>query len=174
VPFFKDLPVLGILFSSKDFEEKATEIIFILTPSISSGGKPYEEILEEVQDLHRTPKYDTGIEEAITDPFGSNIYRIQAKERAAQAEFERRKAEIEKAAALEDVEQIKRKLLESAEEVMIEKAKAAKALSEAERAKAEAHKAQQEAEKQTEEMKKQQQTKPQKQEYKETEPANEP
>ena len=37
-PFLQDLPVIGMFFSSKDFEEKAMEVIFILTPSISSGG----------------------------------------------------------------------------------------------------------------------------------------
>lgn len=138
VPFLKDLPLVGILFSSKDFEEKATEIIFILTPSISSGGRPYEEALEEVRQMHKTPEYETGIEEAITDPFGSGVYSEQARERAAEAEFKRRIAEIEKAEAREDVEQIKKRLSELTEDIMREKAKAAKALEEAKKEKASA------------------------------------
>jgi general secretion pathway protein D len=49
VPVLRDIPLLGVLFSSKDFEEKATEVIFILTPTISSGGIEYTEMLEHVR-----------------------------------------------------------------------------------------------------------------------------
>ena len=51
IPFFKDIPLIGILFSSKDFEEKGTEIIFILTPSISTGGIKYEKMVESCINL---------------------------------------------------------------------------------------------------------------------------
>ena len=56
VPFFKDIPLLGALFSSKDFEEKATEVIFILTPTISSGGVKHAEMIEDMRRKMAKPK----------------------------------------------------------------------------------------------------------------------
>ena len=100
IPFFKDIPVVGVLFSSKDFEEKATEIVFILTPSISSGGVPYEEMVEDVREKHKTPKYESGLEEVLTDPFGSAKYQKQAKELAEEAQLEKTRADIKKAEAI--------------------------------------------------------------------------
>ncbi|MHC4618159.1 MAG: type II secretion system protein GspD [Planctomycetota bacterium] len=153
-PFLKDLPVIGIFFSSKDVEEKASEVIFVLTPSISSGGLEYSEMMENVKRKRARPEYRTGLHEAITDPFGSKAYTEHVEQQAARAEFERLKAEIEKAEALQEVYQIKEKLLQTAEQVIAERAKAAeahsqalKAKEEAERAKADAEQARKEPEK---------------------------
>ncbi|MCH8219338.1 MAG: hypothetical protein IH892_21495, partial [Planctomycetes bacterium] len=55
VPFLKDIPIIGVLFSSKDFEERAKEIIFILTPTISNYGVPNEEMVELIRKKHRAP-----------------------------------------------------------------------------------------------------------------------
>jgi len=55
VPFLKDIPFIGVLFSSKDFEERAKEIIFILTPTISHGGIPNAEMVESIRKKHRAP-----------------------------------------------------------------------------------------------------------------------
>ncbi|MCH8216646.1 MAG: hypothetical protein IH892_07730, partial [Planctomycetes bacterium] len=55
VPFLKDIPMLGVLFSSKDFEERAKEVIFILTPTISNYGVPNEEMVEFIREKHRAP-----------------------------------------------------------------------------------------------------------------------
>lgn len=147
VPLLKDIPVLGILFSSKDFEEKATEVIFILTPSISSGGVEYAKMLENMRQKHAKPKYESGLHEALTDPLGTTAYTDHVEQQATRAEFERLKAEIETTKALEEVDQIRERLLRTAEEVLAEKAKVSKAQSEALRAKKEADKAKAEAEK---------------------------
>jgi len=66
----KDVPILGILFSSKDFEERGTEVIFILTPSISSGSVEYAEMMEDVKQKRARPEYEPGLEDVLTDPFG--------------------------------------------------------------------------------------------------------
>ena len=104
VPFFKDIPVLGVFFSSKDFEEKATEIIFILTPSISSGGQEYEEIKAGVARKHSDLQYDEGLTDFLTDPFLSDNYttlleeeisRTEAGKARTEAEIIRLKAEAE-------------------------------------------------------------------------------
>ena len=88
-PFLKDIPLIGILFSSKDFEESSKELIFILTPSISSGGVEYSEMMEEMRE-----RYEAGSQ---TGPFGVSADRGQIKEDASRAEFEQLKAYIEKA-----------------------------------------------------------------------------
>ena len=88
VPFFKDLPVIGILFSSKDFEEKATEIIFVLTPSISAGGIEYKEAADMVREKFETPDYQLDLDEIVTDPMGTEAYSEMVEKQAVQAEVE--------------------------------------------------------------------------------------
>jgi len=82
VPFLKDIPLLGLLFSGRDFEERVVETIFILTPTISTGGIPNKEMVEMVKRKHRTPT-SGGLGEIITDPFG-----LEAGEKARQLEAE--------------------------------------------------------------------------------------
>jgi Flp pilus assembly secretin CpaC len=151
VPILKDIPVLGPLFSSKDYEERATETIFILTPTISTGGIPREEMLEDVKRKHSAPPATEDIRDAITDPFGFNARERESERRAAEAEEARIKAEEEKAkarsAAREADEQAKKAQAET--EKVKEKAAAAEkqAQTEAEKAKAELEKAKAEVEK---------------------------
>jgi Flp pilus assembly secretin CpaC len=80
VPFLKDIPVLGLLFSGRDFEERVVETIFILTPTISTGGIPNKEMVEKLKRKHRSPTSE-GLDEIIADPFG-----IEAGEKARQLE----------------------------------------------------------------------------------------
>ena len=115
VPFFKDLPLIGIFFSSKDFEEHATEVIFILTRTISSGGIEYAKMAEDIQKKHSTPKYEKGLEQMVTDPFGSGYYTDLIETDVAEAKFKQFKAELEKAKALVELGETKEKLIESAE-----------------------------------------------------------
>lgn len=68
-PFFKDLPLIGALFSSKDFEENATEVIFILTPSISSGGAENAQMMDDIRNKYAAPQKPEGFVEKITSPF---------------------------------------------------------------------------------------------------------
>lgn len=107
VPFFKDIPVLGILFSSKDFEEAATEVIFILTPSISSGSVKHADMIEDVRQKYRRPKYSIGLGEVLTDPLGTGAYTRQMEQHAARAESERLKARMEQTEASKALEQAK-------------------------------------------------------------------
>ena len=124
VPLLKDIPLVGVLFSSKDFEERATETIFIITPSISSGGIPNREMVEKIRRRHEAPISSKTLREAITDPLGLEALKQELQRKAMQAEQERIEAEAEKA-----------------------KAEAQKAKKEADKAKVEAEKAKAEAEK---------------------------
>jgi hypothetical protein len=173
VPILKDLPLIGFLFSSEDTEQRAVETIFILTPTISTGGRPRAEVMKEVQRKHE-PDDPVGLGEMIADPFG-----LKAREQSHQmavhdAEQTRLEAEVEKAQARVDVreaneragkaeEELRRmeaeteKIKKDAEQATIdaeakakiaEQAKAAadKALADANKARAEADKAIAEAE----------------------------
>ena len=164
IPLLKDIPLFGILFSGKDFEERVVETIFILTPTISTGGMPSEDMVGKIRRRHEPPVSSEGLE-AITDPFR---FRAREKERerkaleAKEAQLEAEKGEAEarhaareaaakaekvKAEAKEEVGIVKESLLETAEGAIAEKAKAIKTAEEVKKAKAEAEKAKAEAEK---------------------------
>ena len=141
VPFFKDLPVVGVLFSSKDFEEKATEIIFILTPSISSGGIPHAEMADFIREKHAAPEYETGLTEFLSDPMGTGIYTELVEEEAVRAEVERAKAEMHRINAEREAltEKLRAEQAKQRAGLLREQAKAAK--QRAEKAKKEAQEA---------------------------------
>ena len=69
VPILKDIPLIGFLFSSEDTEKRAVETLFVLTPTVSTGGRPTEEVMKEVQGRHE-PDNPVGLGEMIKDPFG--------------------------------------------------------------------------------------------------------
>lgn len=98
VPFLKDIPLIGTLFSSKDFEERAKEIIFVLTPTISSGGVPNKDIIADLKRKHERIKQSDLIEN-IKDPLGAGAYTELVEEEAIHAELGRVKAEMEQAVA---------------------------------------------------------------------------
>lgn len=110
VPFLKDIPLLGILFSSKDFEERGKEVLFILTPTISSGGIPNEKMTAEIQRKHTRVKSGDSLIESIKDPFGIKAYTDLVEDEAIHAEVERIKAEMDKAAAERKVMDLTEKL----------------------------------------------------------------
>ena len=95
IPFLKDLPLIGILFSSKDFEEKGTEIIFILTPSISSGGVENTEIVKDIRSKYDEPEYEKSLTKAVTGPFGQDAYTQVLEKKATDAELGRVQAEVD-------------------------------------------------------------------------------
>ena len=105
VPGLKDIPVLGFLFSSKDFEERAKEILFILTPTISTGGLPNKDIVADTQRKH-TPVKNSDLIENLKDPFGSGAYTELVEQEAVQAEVGRLRAEMEKVVADRKTEEL--------------------------------------------------------------------
>jgi hypothetical protein len=138
IPFFKDIPVFGVLFSSKDFEEKATEIIFILTPSISSGGQEYEGIKAEVAKKHSDLQYDEGLTDFLTDPFLSDNYTTLLEEEIGRTEASkaRTEAEILRLKTEAEAQRLETQKLEAEAEKT--KAQATKAIAAAKKIKAQA------------------------------------
>jgi len=45
IPGIKNIPILGSIFSGRDFEDRVKEILFVLTPTISNNGMENEAIL---------------------------------------------------------------------------------------------------------------------------------
>lgn len=70
VPILKDIPGLNLLFSGRDFEERAKEIVFIITPTISTGGRSNEEVIEMLRDRHLSPMTQS-LHEKMLDPLGT-------------------------------------------------------------------------------------------------------
>lgn len=95
IPFFKDLPLLGVLFSSKDFEESGTEIIFILTPSISSGGVENAQMVSELRDKYAEPASTGSWHEMLVESFGKDRFTQLLEKEAANAELARIQAETD-------------------------------------------------------------------------------
>ncbi len=148
VPFFKDLPIIGVLFSSKDFEEKATEIIFILTPTISTNGMDHVEMIDEIKRKHDMTKYDSSLAAMIADPFGTDAYTESVERTALEAESAKFKAEkqaelaaAEVAAAREDMTTAEAQKTAAQEAMRQAQTEAQKSKAEKDNAIADAHKA---------------------------------
>jgi len=129
IPLLKDIPVVGVLFSGRDFEERVVETIFILTPTISTGGIPKQEMVEEIKRKHEPPT-SPGLSEAITDPLGLAAREKQQKKQVRDSEQSRLEAEAEKA-------QVRNALREAAEQLEKAEAEVKRLKDELEQAKAE-------------------------------------
>jgi len=136
VPLLQDIPLLGALFSGRDFEERAVETIFILTPTISTGGVPKTELAEEIKRKHEPP----------TPPSGSDVFGLDAREKdlqkkSSQVEESRLQAEQEKAQARGAVREAIAEAERAQANATAAQARAAAAKAEAEAAKTAANKA---------------------------------
>ena len=93
VPFLKDIPIIGIIFSSKDFEERGKEVLFIITPTISTGGVSNEQMVNELREKHDPVNGSRSIFSTITDPHGQKRYTDIVEEEATEATAEKIKAQ---------------------------------------------------------------------------------
>lgn len=66
----KDLPINGILFSSKDFEERAKEVLFIITPTISNYGVPNRDVVDLLRKKHAIPQTPDELHETLIGSMG--------------------------------------------------------------------------------------------------------
>ncbi|MFB0524370.1 MAG: hypothetical protein ACETVZ_02445 [Phycisphaerae bacterium] len=148
IPGLKDIPIVGILFSGRDFEERVIETIFVLTPTISTGGIPNQEMVKDIRRKHETPGSEA-LNEAITDPFGLKARERQQKQKMLEAEEARLEAEAEKAEARSAIRQANEKIKKAEAEIEKLKAEVEEAQTETEKAKKEAEQVKEEAEKPT-------------------------
>jgi chemotaxis protein histidine kinase CheA len=153
IPILKDIPIIGFLFSSEDTEKRAVETIFILTPTISTDGKPKKEVMKEVQRKHE-PDTPGGLGEMITDPFGFKA-RDEAREQSVHdAEQSRLEAEVDKAQARIDIREAEERAKKAEDGRLRMEAESEKIKTDAEKAKAVADKAIADAKKAQEEANK--------------------
>lgn len=54
VPILKDIPLIGYLFSGEDTEKRAVETFFILTPTISTGGRSKQYAMADIWRKHNS------------------------------------------------------------------------------------------------------------------------
>lgn len=62
-PGMADLPILGMLFRSKNFQQNQTELVILLTPTIVSGSPVLEE--KEIPSGFKNEKYENKAEKAL-------------------------------------------------------------------------------------------------------------
>jgi flagellar biosynthesis GTPase FlhF len=137
IPILKDIPIIGFLFSSEDTEKRAVETIFILTPTISTDGKPKKEVMKEIQRKHE-PDTPGGLGEMITDPFGFKA-RDEAREQSVHdAEQSRLEAEVDKAQARIDIREAEERAKKAEDGRLRMEAESEKIKTDAEKANAEA------------------------------------
>ena len=117
VPILKDIPLIGFLFSGEDMEQRAIETVFILTPTISTGGRPRKDVMAEIYRQHETKP---------TDPFGSVARHQEENEKAAEIEQDRLEAQAEQRNAQITIEQAQQRVAEAQEELRRLKAEAEK------------------------------------------------
>jgi hypothetical protein len=149
VPFLKDIPLLGILFSGRDFEERVVETIFVLTPTISTGGIPQTEMVERVRERHETHAEKEGLRKLMSDPLGLEARRIEHQAKIREAEESRLRAEGDKAEARHAVRQARTELQRARQDAQRARDEADKARVDAEKAIAEAEKTKADAEAKT-------------------------
>jgi hypothetical protein len=152
VPGLKDIPVLNLFFSSRDFEERAKEVIFIITPTISTGGKPNQEMIDMLKEMHASPVSLT-LHESLSDPFGIKAREMeqqrkvdQAQEAMRQSEMDKTMSRFEAMTATENLESMNAELQQTKAKLQDATARAKQAQDEAQQAKA-AQKAAEESQK---------------------------
>jgi hypothetical protein len=137
VPILKDIPLIGFLFSSEDTEERAVETIFILTPTISTNGRPRSEVMAEIK-RKQEPTSATGLGKMITDPLGLKNRQRKRERTLEEAEQSRIQAEVEKAQARIAVRQANERADDAQAELDRTKTKAEKTEADAQKATSEA------------------------------------
>jgi len=146
VPILKDIPVLNLLFSGRDFEERATEIIFIITPTISTGGKPNQDMVDMMREKHSSPMTQ-GLHEAVMDPLGVRARDEEQERRLDAARQGRQEAEADRTKIQSEVRETSEQVETLQTELEKTKVQAEEATSTAEEARTEAQQAKTEAEK---------------------------
>ncbi len=130
IPGLKDIPIIGVLFSGRDFEERVVETVFILTPTISSGGAPQKEVVAVIKKKHDMPgskdSNDIGF-----DPLGSKGRAEQLNRKLDEAEDARLEAEEEKTLARQAVREAEDKVSRAEAQVQLAKMKAERIAAEA-------------------------------------------
>ena len=146
IPILKDIPLIGFLFSGEDTEKRAVETIFILTPTISTGGRPKQEVMAEIQRKH-DPTAPPDLSDMMTDPFGFKARERVQDDKLQEIEHRRLETEVKGAQAEIDIREANERAQKAEEALEKVKTEAEKAGADAEAKTKAAEEAQAEAEK---------------------------
>jgi septal ring factor EnvC (AmiA/AmiB activator) len=135
---------LNVLFSGRDFEERATEVIFILTPTISTYGKPNKEMVDMLKDRHASPMTQ-GLQDTVLDPLGTKARREEEQRQLQRARTAQQESEAELTATRLQAIETGQEVEELEAELEQNRAKMAELSTKAEQAEQEAQKATEEA-----------------------------
>jgi len=133
IPGLKDVPWLGVLFSGRDFEERVVETMFILTPTISTGGIPNQEMIEKLRKKHETPSSAGDL-----DLLGSKARQKEQERKAQEAEQARIEAEAQKTQARHTIREAQEQVRKAEAEALRARDELNRVIAEAEKIKAEA------------------------------------
>ena len=152
VPILKDIPIIGLLFSGRDFEERAKEVIFIITPTISTGGIPNQEMVDMLRERHQSPMTQA-LHEQVMDPLGLKARQEDqdrqievARQARQESESARTAARMEAMETSQQVENLEAELEQTKVQVTQLNTKAEQAQAETQKVTAEAQQAKSEAE----------------------------
>lgn len=152
VPILKDIPLLNMLFSGRDFEERAKEVLFIITPTISTGGTPNQEMVDMLRERHQSPMTQA-LHEQVMDPLGLKAREDEQDRQIEVARQARQESEAARTAARmsvletsQQVETLEAELEQAKIQVTQLNTRAEEAQAEKQKATAEAHQAKTEAE----------------------------
>jgi len=130
IPILKDIPLIGFLFSGEDTEKRAVETIFILTPTISTGGRPKQDVMRDIQRKH-DPSASTDMSDMMTDPFGFKARQKAQENKLQEVEHQRLETEAKEEQAEIDVREANARAHKAEEELEKVKTEAEKASAEA-------------------------------------------
>ncbi len=117
VPLLKDIPFVGFFFSAKDFEERGKEVLFIITPTISTGGVPNEDVVADLEAKHNAV-YEPTLMDVVTDPLGGRAYTGLVEKEATQADVRRLRAEMAKSRAEQKARDLQERLRKARQEIL--------------------------------------------------------
>jgi len=126
VPLLKDIPFVGFFFSAKDFEERGKEVLFIITPTISTGGVPNEEVVADLEVKHNAA-YEPTLMDVVTDPLGGRAYTGLVEKEATQADVRRLRAEMAKTRAEQKARELQERLRKVRQEILTQQERSATA-----------------------------------------------
>jgi hypothetical protein len=152
VPILKDIPIIGLLFSGRDFEERAKEVIFIITPTISTGGIPNQEMVDMLRERHQSPMTQS-LHDQVMDPLGLKARQEDqdrqielARQARQESESARTAARMEAMETSQQVENLEAELEHAKVQMTQLNTKAEQAEAETQKVAAEAQQAKSEAE----------------------------
>jgi pilus assembly protein CpaC len=120
VPFLGDLPILGALFRSKRFQNKETELVIFVTPTVIDSHSPA--LVKRVERVKERLQQNLGQEPYLSDPFmlgqdmsNPNLTSPSEKPAASEEKNDKQKNDEQKSTDVNDNKPVNAQPLSSAD-----------------------------------------------------------